>query len=83
MYSSNTDFNELIQSKTNVESSKPGEMIIAVGTETETLTFINDFRLNYFGIKEPYNLVSPTDVNVEDENFDTVEEDDDDGFGFE
>lgn len=83
MYSSNTDFNELIQSKSNVESSKPGEMIIAVGTETETLTFINDFRLNYFGIKEPYNLVSPTDVNVEDENFDTVEEDDDDGFGFE
>lgn len=84
MYSSNPDFNELISSKSNVESSKPGEMIIAVGNETETLTFINDFRLNYFGIKEPYNLISPDDVNVEDENFDTVEEeDDDDGFGFE
>ncbi len=83
MYSSNSEFNELIQSKSNVESSKPGEMIIAVGTETETLTFINDFRLNYFGIKEPYNLISPDDVNVEDEDFDTVEDDDDDGFGFE
>lgn len=83
LYSSSPDFNELIESKSNVESSKPGEMIIAIGTEAETLTYINDFRLNYFGIKEPYNLISPDDVNVEDENFDTVEEDDDDGFGFE
>ena len=85
LYSSNADFNELISSKSNVESSKPGEMILAVGNETETLTFINDFRLNYFGIKEPYNLISPDDVQVEDENFDTIEEDDDDddGFGFE
>ncbi|MEO9482783.1 MAG: hypothetical protein ABJG47_05030 [Ekhidna sp.] len=84
LYSSNTEFNELIKSKSNVESSKPGEMIIAMGTETETLTYINAFRLNYFGIKEPYNLISPDDVNVEDENFDTIQEDDeDDGFGFE
>ena len=83
LYSSNTTFNELIKSKSNVDSSRPGELIIAVGAETETLTFINDFRLNYFGIKEPYNLVSPDDVNVEDENFDTIKKDDDDGFGFE
>ncbi len=82
-FSSSPDFNELIESKSNVESSKPGEMIIAIGTEAETLTYINDFRLNYFGIKEPYNLISPDDVNVDDENFDTVEDDDDDGFGFE
>ena len=83
LYSSNAKFNELIQSKSNVESSKPGEMIIAVGTEAETLTYINAFRLNYFGIKEPYNLISPDDVNVDDENFNTVDEDEDDGFGFE
>ena len=83
MYSSNEKFNETIQSKSNVDKAKPEELVLAVGTVNETLSFINDFRLNYFGIKEPYNLISPDDINVEDENLDTIEEDDDDGFGFE
>lgn len=83
LYSSNAVFNDEIRSKSNVESSKPGELVMDVGTENEVLTFINDFRLNYFGVKEPYNLISPDDVNVEDESFETIEEDDDDGFGFE
>lgn len=82
LYSSNTEFNELIKSKSNVENSKPGELIVAVGDTNETLGFINDFRKKYFGIEEPYNLVSPDEINVEDENFDTIEEDEDDGFGF-
>ena len=83
MYSSNSKFNEAVQSKSNVDNAKPGELVLAVGTVNETLGFINDFRLNFFGIKEPYNLVSPDDISTEDESFDTVEEDDDDGFGFE
>lgn len=83
LYSSNPEFNALIESKSNVESSKPGELILGIGNVNETLGFINDFRLNYFGIKEPYNLVSPDEINVEDEEFDTIEEDEDDGFGFE
>ncbi|NQZ75784.1 MAG: hypothetical protein HRT61_06680 [Ekhidna sp.] len=82
LHSSNEEFNELIQSKSNAENSKPGELIIAAGDTNETLGFINRFREVYFGVKEPYNLVSPDDVQVEDENFDTIEEDDDDGFGF-
>ena len=82
LYSSNNDFNEAVEEKSNVDNVKPGELILAVGTVNETLTFINDFRLNYFGIEEPYNLVSPDEINVEDENLDTIEEDDDDGFGF-
>ena len=82
LYSSNAEFNELVKSKSNVDSSKPGELIIAVGDTNETLGFINDFRKKYFGIDEPYNLVSPDEIKVEDEKFDTIEEDDDDGFGF-
>ena len=82
MYSSNPDFNDAVQSKSNVDKAKPEELVLAVGTVNETLSFINDFRLNYFGIKEPYNLVSPDDINVEDEDLDTIEEEDDDGFGF-
>ena len=84
LYSSNTEFNELIQSKSNVENSKPGELIIAPGDTNETLGFINDFRKKYFGIDEPYDLASPDEIDVEDEEFDTIEDDDDDdGFGFE
>ena len=83
LYSSNADFNDLIKSKSNVENSKPGELIVAIGDTNETLGFINDFRKKYFGLEEPYNLVSPDEINVEDENFDTIEdEDEDDGFGF-
>ena len=43
------------------------------------LDYINDFRLKYFGIKEPYDLMSPSDTFLEDEIFKTVS-DDDDGF---
>lgn len=82
LYSSNPKFNEAVQSKSNVESSKPGELVLAIGDQNETLGFINAFRLNYFGIKEPYNLISPDDTSVEDEKFDTIKKDKDDGFGF-
>ncbi len=82
MYSSNAKFNEAVESKSNVDNAKPGELVLAIGTVNETLGFIDDFRLNYFGIKEPYNLISPDDINMEDESFETIEEDEDDGFGF-
>jgi hypothetical protein len=83
LFSSNPKFNEVITAKSNVGKSKPGEKILALGDQNETLTFINSFRLNYFGINEPYNLVLPDDASLEDENFDTIKKDDDDGFGFE
>lgn len=84
LYSSNDKFNELIKSKSNADKSKPGELILAIGDTNETLGFINDFRKKYLGIDKPYDLVSPDEIKVEDEKFDTIEEeDDDDGFGFE
>ncbi len=83
LFSSNPKFNEEISDKSNVGKSKPGEKILALGDQNETLTFINAFRLNYFGINEPYNLVLPDDASLEDESFDTIKKDDDDGFGFE
>lgn len=81
MYSSNSDFNELVKSKSNLGKEKPGELVFVVGDTNETLSFINTFRKNYFGIETPYNLSSPSDASLEDEKFDTIE-DDDDGFGF-
>ena len=41
------------------------------------LNYINDFRLRYFGIKVPYDLMSPSDTFLEDEIFKTVSDDDD------
>ncbi|MFY0605541.1 MAG: hypothetical protein JXR10_02430 [Cyclobacteriaceae bacterium] len=84
MYSSNSDFNDDVAANSNFGKSKPGELVLVLGDETETLTFINEFREKYFGITEPYDLVSPDEISVEDdETFDTIEEDPvDDGFGF-
>jgi len=82
MYSSNSAFNDEVTAKSNFGHAKPGELTLVLGEENETLKFINEFRENYFGITEPYDLVSPDDVNLEDESFDTIEKNDDDGFGF-
>ncbi|MEQ8583879.1 MAG: hypothetical protein RIC30_16115 [Marinoscillum sp.] len=82
MYSSNSKFNDEVTAKSNFGKSKPGELVLVLGDENETLSFINDFREKYFGITDPYDLVSPDEVNLDDETFDTIEESDDDGFGF-
>jgi hypothetical protein len=84
VFSSNKTFNEQIGAKSNFGSAKPGELVLILGDENETLKFLNEFRRVYFGVEEPYNLVYPDEMTVEDENFDTIEEDeeDDDGFGF-
>lgn len=88
MYSSNTDFNLEVNAKSNYGNAKPGELVLVGGDENETLGFINSFRENYFGIKEPFSLVYPDDFDIQDdENFETIEteeetldEVEDDGF---
>ena len=82
VFSSNKALNEQIAAKSNYGNSKPGELTLILGDENETLKFLNQFLRVYFGVTEPYNLVYPDDVTLEDENFDTIEEEEDDGFGF-
>lgn len=82
MYSSNSAFNDAVAGASNYGKAKPDELVLVLGDESETLTFINNFRETYFGITEPYDLVSPDDISLEDEEFETIQEDDDDGFGF-
>ncbi len=82
-YSSNSDFNTAIAEKKSDGKIKEGELVIDLADENETLKFINQWREKYFGITEPYNLVYPSETNLEDESFDTIEkEEEDDGFGF-
>ena len=64
MFSSNPKFNEEIEARSNIGKAKPGEVVFVGGETNETLSFINDFRLKYFGITEPYNLVSPDDISL-------------------
>ena len=68
----NTSFGEITESR--------GRYIdIEVSNEDDVLSYVNNFRLKYFNIQEPYNLLSPSDTFLEDEIFKTIS-DDDDGF---
>ncbi len=82
IYTSNRALNQDIADKSNFGKAKPGEMVLIAGDENETLSFLNSFLKVYLGINEPYNLVYPDDVSLDDESFDTIDEDEDDGFGF-
>ena len=61
-------------------SSKDKYIPLSTVDEEYILTFINNFRLTYFDITEPYDLKSPSDTFLEDEVFETISDDDDDGF---
>ena len=68
----NSEMSEIVGTRDKFISTR-------VTDEDVVLNYINDFRFRYFGIKEQYNLMSPSDTFLEDEIFKTVS-DDDDGF---
>ena len=75
-FSSNERYNsEMLESSRSRDKFIPVRLV----DESIVLDYINNFRLKYFGIKEPYNLMSPSDTFLEDEVFETIS-DDDDGF---
>ena len=76
-FSSNERYNsEMI----SASGSKDKFISVNVVDENHILEYINSFRLRYFGIEEPYDLMSPSDTFLEDEIFKTVTDDEDDGF---
>ena len=76
-FSSNERYNSEMISASNANDKF---IAVSVVDENYILDFINSFRLTYFGIEEPYNLMSPSDTFLEDEVFKTVSDDEDDGF---
>ena len=56
LFSSNNAFNSVISKRTNAGKAKIGEVAFIPGSEEETLSFINRFRKNYYGIDVPYSL---------------------------
>ncbi len=58
--SSTPVFNDIIAKKTNASKSKAGELVFIPGSDDETLSFVNRFRLQYYGIEAPYDLSGGT-----------------------
>lgn len=82
IFSSNNAFNGVISKKSNGAKAKIGELVFAPADRAETLNFINRFRLQYYGIEDPYDLASDIEEEEGDESEDGFggKEDDDDGF---
>lgn len=58
VHSSDPAFNDFIRKKSNAGKAKAGELVFIPGSDDETLTWINKFRLNYYNIEAPYDLSS-------------------------
>jgi hypothetical protein len=56
VHSAENNFNTVIAKKTNSGKAKVGEVAFVPGSDDETLTFINRFRKDYYGIEVPYSL---------------------------
>ena len=74
--SSDTDLNSELD---EITYSRGKYINILLSNEDDVLNYVNNFRLKYFNITEPYDLLSPSDTFLEDEIFKTIS-DDDDGF---
>lgn len=75
--SSNQLLNDLIAKKTNASKAKVGELVFIPGSNDETLTWINKFRLNYYGLEAPYDLASGTSAAKKKEKKDEKKKEDD------
>ena len=79
VHSSNPAFNDLISKKTNASKAKVGELVFIPGSDEETLSFVNRFRLSYYGIEAPYDLTSGTS-SAKKKDKKKEEKKEDDGF---
>lgn len=76
VHSSNQAFNDLISKKTNASKAKVGELVFIPGSDDETLSFVNRFRLNYYGLEAPYDLSGGTSAAKKKEKKEEKKEDD-------
>jgi len=81
LYSSNQEFNNIVKKRTNASKAKIGELVFVPGDEAETLSFINRFREQYYGITVSYQLSAEAELNEEEKEKEKTDDgDDDDGF---
>jgi hypothetical protein len=79
VHSSNSEFNSTIAKRTNAGKAKIGEIAFVPGSDEETLSFINRFRKDYYGIESPYSLSGRSAASQKKEE-EKEEKKEDDGF---
>lgn len=77
IHSSLPALNDFVSKKTNASKAKVGELVYIPGTIDETLSWINKFRLTYYGLEAPYDLTSGS---AETKKKEEKKKDEDDGF---
>jgi hypothetical protein len=77
IHSSLPELNDFVSKKTNASKAKVGELVYIPGTIDETLSWINKFRLTYYGLEAPYDLSSGS---AETKKKEEKKKDEDDGF---
>lgn len=75
--SSNSAFNQAVRSESTLEKAGLGAFALGLGEEGETMTFINNFRKNYYNISTPFKLQFATDAAFGSDGFNTIEKDKD------
>lgn len=83
IYSSNDEFVDIIASKSNINKAGFGEYAFVDADRPDVLKFIDRFRQEYLGIKEPYELRMPVEeytenldlLEIPEDNSEYVEED--------
>ncbi|NJN25018.1 MAG: hypothetical protein HC819_03045 [Cyclobacteriaceae bacterium] len=59
IYSSNSNFVDIIASKSNISKAGFGEYVFVDADLPDVLKFVDRFRLEYLGIREPYEIHVP------------------------
>ncbi len=65
LFSSLVEFNDEVAKRSNAAKAKIGDLIFIMGDRAETQNYVDNFRLKYYGIDEPYVLDAEADLDEE------------------
>ena len=71
IYSSNDEFVDVVASKSNINKAGFGEYVFVDADLPDVLKFVDRFRLDYLGIKDPYEIRIPVEEVAD--SFDVLE----------
>ncbi len=70
-FSNNEAFNDIVGGKSKIDKAGFGEYVFVLGDKSDALNFVNQFRADYLGISEPYEMYVPEPTPQQ--NFDFLE----------
>lgn len=69
IYSSNEEFVDIIAQKSNINKAGFGEYVFVDGSLQDVLDYVDRFRLDYLGIKDPFEIRMPIEEVTENLDF--------------